>query len=184
MSNTKQFSAWCSQHQMHPSDCFEFHHRELPRLYPVQITKEIQFDAGHRVPNHDSKCRNPHGHRYRVVACAVGRIVQERGAPDEGMLVDFNRLKSFMVERIHDVLDHGFIVYTGDKELWQCFADRPWNIIAFPYIPTAENLARWAYDEVAPLVDGHFRGNMTLERIEVWETPTSMASYPWKVAIR
>src|SRR5262245_56527683 len=81
--------------------------RRVARYY---ISKEVQFDAGHRVPNHDSKCRNPHGHRYRVEAWLTGDLVTTPGAPDEGMLMDFGALKKILMREIHDKLDHGFIV--------------------------------------------------------------------------
>jgi 6-pyruvoyltetrahydropterin/6-carboxytetrahydropterin synthase len=188
--DSHQFSAWCSQHQMHPNDCWYIHNpsalgieeqEEAPVYpYPVLLSKEVQFDAGHRVPNHQSKCRNPHGHRYRVVVYATGKIIQEAGAPDEGMLVDFSDLKKFLVERIHNVLDHGFIIFEKDKELLYALEPLGYNLIIFPYVPTAENIARWVYHELFDLVEGHYRGNMKLERIDVWETPTSLASYPWK----
>jgi 6-pyruvoyl tetrahydropterin synthase/QueD family protein len=121
----------------------------------VTISKEIEFDAGHRIPNHKSKCRNPHGHRYRVVAYCEGQIVTEPGAPDEGMLIDYGDLKSIMISKIHDPLDHGFIVWHDDKDLLDAFMwwdpaalpnpekvvtagmDPVWKIIRFPYIPTA-----------------------------------------------
>lgn len=156
----------------------------------VWINKEIEFDAGHRVPNHESKCRNPHGHRYRVTVHLEGEIVEEEGAPDEGMLMDFSAVKNLLVNLIHDPLDHGFIVYEGDQELLDCFkwydstkvhagpiGGPTWKIIRFPYIPTAENIAIWCWEQLKPAVDDYWRGNLRLFNIDVWETPTSAASY-------
>ena len=144
-----------------------------------KISKEVQFDAGHRVPNHKSKCRNPHGHRYRVVVHCVGHIIEEPGASDEGMLIDFSDLKEMMTSLIHDVLDHGFIVYEHDGVMRTSLGAgaQGWKVIVFPYVPTAENLARWCWDELAIPLEMHYRGNLTLECVEVWETPTSMACY-------
>lgn len=149
------------------------------------MSKEIGFDAGHRVPGHRSKCRHPHGHRYRVIAYCTGDIVEEAGAADEGMLVDFGDLKKWMTELIHDVLDHGFIVYEDDQRMRQMFdfdvavdkGESPFNIIVFPYVPTAENIARWCWEQLLPAVNKHWRGNLELAKVEVWETPTSMATY-------
>jgi 6-pyruvoyltetrahydropterin/6-carboxytetrahydropterin synthase len=156
----------------------------------IIIQKEIEFDAGHRVPNHESKCRNPHGHRYRVVVSLEGEIVEEAGAPDEGMLIDFGNVKTLLVNLVHDPLDHGFIVYEGDQDLLDCFewydptkvkagpiGGAPWKIIRFPYIPTAENLAVWCWEQLEPAVEDYWRGNLRLFDVEVWETPTSSASY-------
>lgn len=158
----------------------------------VVVSKEIQFDAGHRVPNHRSKCRNPHGHRYRVVIECVGAIVEEEGASDQGMLIDFGDLKNLLVNLIHDPLDHGFIVWENDDDLLQAFMwwdpakipsdriagmDPVWKIIKFPYIPTAENIAIWAWNQLEPSMHLYWRGNLTLSSVTVWETPTSSATY-------
>ena len=32
----------------------------------LTITRKLEFDAGHRIPDHTSQCRNLHGHRYTV----------------------------------------------------------------------------------------------------------------------
>ncbi len=150
----------------------------------VRISKEIGIDAGHRVPGHESKCRNPHGHRYRIIVHAEGPIITESGSADEGMLVDFSFLKQILMTRVDGVLDHGFIVYEGDQDMLDCFSGSPasvgWKIVVFPYIPTAENIARWVWDQISPDIIRHSRGNLNLVAVEVWETPTSMAIYEGK----
>lgn len=147
----------------------------------ITISKEIEFDAGHRVPNHKSKCRNPHGHRYRVRVWLRGSIVQTPGASDEGMLQDFSDLKTIMTEVIHDYFDHGFIVYVEDDPLRQMFdngAAADWKIIIFPYIPTAENIAKWIWGAL----EFHYPEEpgtecLRLHLVEVWETPTSRVAF-------
>jgi 6-pyruvoyltetrahydropterin/6-carboxytetrahydropterin synthase len=102
------------------------------------------------------------------------------------MLVDFGLLKDMMTEHIHDVLDHGFIVYEQDfalidtLEFLESIDDMPdkHKTIKFPYIPTAENIARWCFEQLEPCVKSHFRDNLVLDHVEVWETETSAASYP------
>jgi 6-pyruvoyltetrahydropterin/6-carboxytetrahydropterin synthase len=101
------------------------------------------------------------------------------------MLVDFGHLKTILTTEIHDVLDHGFIVYEGDQDLLELFVGGGttqyfkynWKVIIFPYIPTAENLARWCWEQLKFPLDQHFRGNLLLDCIKVWETPTSTATY-------
>jgi 6-pyruvoyltetrahydropterin/6-carboxytetrahydropterin synthase len=141
------------------------------------IRKEVEFDTGHRVPDHKSKCRNPHGHRYRVRATCEGSIVDDAGSSDHGMLVDFGDLKAWLTEHIHDVLDHGFMVYEHDEPMRQALEGHDWRVIVVPFIPTAENLARWCWQQLAPVIDSHWRGNLRLTLIEVWETPTGVATY-------
>jgi 6-pyruvoyltetrahydropterin/6-carboxytetrahydropterin synthase len=150
----------------------------------LEVFKEIEFDAGHRVPNHKSKCRNPHGHRYKVRVGITGQIVTTPGASNEGMLADFGDLKSLMMEKVHDVLDHGFIIYEGDRVMQRMFwhdadptridPEEGFKVIRFPYIPTAENMARWCWDQ---LVFGVLKMGFHLSYVAVWETPTSIATY-------
>lgn len=143
------------------------------------ITKEVEFDAGHRVPSHGSKCRNPHGHRYRLRVTCVGQIVDEPGSPDDGMLVDFGDLKALMTELVHDVLDHGFIVQHTDPlgDVLDEAGRNTWRVIRLPYVPTAENLARWSWDQLAEPIASRFRDGLRLVEVTVWETPTSTATY-------
>lgn len=142
------------------------------------ISKEVEFDLGHRVPEHGSKCRNPHGHRYRLRVTCRGEIVQEAGAADAGMLVDFGDLKGWMTVHVHDVLDHGF-AYRDDDPVGAAiqFVLPDAKLIPLPFIPTAENLARWCWEQLAPLIEDHWRGNLELDLVELWETPTSIATY-------
>lgn len=145
-----------------------------------EVSKEIEFDAGHRVMHHGSKCRNPHGHRYRVRVTCSGDIVDEPGAPDDGMLVDFGDLKNLMTVLVHDELDHSFIYQDGDP-LGTILAappgGEPWKTIRFPYAPTAENLARWCWAQLDEQIAERFRDGLRLVAVTVWETPTSTATY-------
>lgn len=137
------------------------------------VAKEVEFDAGHRVPNHKSKCKNPHGHRYKLQAVVEGPLGDEAGESDEGMVVDFSDLKAILTD-IHDVFDHGFIIYSGDNELWKRLNGAGWKLINVAFVPTAENLARWCYDYVAFHLDWP---DCKLVRVNLWETPTSVATY-------
>lgn len=144
------------------------------------INKAIEFDAGHRVPLHESKCKNPHGHRYRVIAYIEGELITK--GPESGMVRDFSIIKKLLTERVHDVYDHGFIVHNQDTELIRLFMydssgnrlEEPahgWKIVFVSFIPTAECLAKAIYDDLKA------NGLPNLMCIEVWETPTSCAAY-------
>ena len=51
------------------------------------ISREISIDAGHRVTEHTSKCRNLHGHRYTIQAWCSGPLFSE--GEQGGMVLDF-----------------------------------------------------------------------------------------------
>lgn len=139
------------------------------------VSKSVEFDAGHRVPAHDSKCRHPHGHRYRVTAYVSGPVHDARGQADDGMVLDFGVLKQMLTQLVHDRYDHAFLVWEGDQVLLGCFehGGHDWRVVVVPFVPTAECLAKAIFDEL----DGYLPAPLTLEAIDVNETPTSVATY-------
>ena len=162
-------------------------------------SKEIEWDMGHRVPNHDSKCKNPHGHRYRLRATVRGPLVDTFGSSSEGMVIDFGDLKKVMTEKIHDLLDHGTLIFVEDYPMQDAFevehsdvmdmvgtvrfgvmGNRPnpngWQIHLATFIPTAENLAAFCYYYIEEELRKTSPG-LELSRVELWETPTSLASF-------
>jgi len=142
------------------------------------ISKEVEFDAGHRVPTHGSKCRSPHGHRYRVRVSCVGEIIEDTSRPDAGMLVDFGDLKKLMTELVHDPLDHAMVIWENDLILQLAMGeDTSWKTYTFPYIPTAENMARWAWDQLENAINTRFQDDLSLYEVAIWETPTSVAYF-------
>lgn len=140
------------------------------------ISKQIELDMGHRVPNHKSKCKNLHGHRYKIEGGVEGIVNTTSGESDEGMVIDFSDLKDIMTTNIHDVYDHGFMMYEKDifSDYFFKLQQQGQNIHFVPFIPTAENLAKHWYE----LIEEPLRGkNMSLKYLKVWETPTSTAEY-------
>ena len=64
------------------------------------IRRWIETDTGHRVPNHKSKCKHIHGHRYRWEAEIEGDVVTESGVSEEGMLIDFSDISHILTKYI------------------------------------------------------------------------------------
>lgn len=145
----------------------------------TRIRRWIETDTGHRVPNHKSKCRNIHGHRYRWEIELEGEVVSEGGVSDEGMLMDFSDISTILTEHIHDVVDHAFIVYENDAEAIEAlsFMGDGHKTVKVPFIPTAENLAKWAFDKVEPQIRSSYGNNLFIRAFHVRETPKSWASW-------
>jgi 6-pyruvoyltetrahydropterin/6-carboxytetrahydropterin synthase len=170
------------------------------------IEAEVQLDAAHRVPFHASKCKNLHGHRYRVVA-SVGSVQLGEGA-EQGMVLDFGTVKRLMTQFIHDNCDHAIILWNQDYKMlklassgmkedeklkwehdftmavehtpWKCW--RGETAFGMTYImdavPTAENLAKHWYDMLSFRIDDWSKGRVRLLHLDVYETPTFMCRYP------
>ena len=143
------------------------------------IKRSVETDTGHRVPNHKSKCKHLHGHRYRFEAEIEGDVVQQSGVSDEGMLMDFGDISKILMEHVHDVIDHAFVLYQGDEEAkLACDAmGEGHRTVIVPFIPTAENLAKWAFEQVEPHIKSVYGNRLILVAMHCRETPKSIASW-------
>lgn len=143
----------------------------------MEITREIQLDAGHRIPFHKSHCSNVHGHRYRIIATLEGTPVETHAVSDQGMIMDFGDMKRILMERIHAPLDHGFMVWKGDTALRDFLAREKFKVVVFDDVPTAENIAKWCYNQVRDEFKAVYGNTLRLRSITIWETPNSSAVY-------
>jgi len=169
------------------------------------IVKEIGIDAAHRVPLHQSKCKNLHGHRYTIYAELSGDLFTE--GPQTDMVLDYGFMKDLLMTHIDAPCDHGIILsLTDTKFVGMAYDDRlytqgiycDWEkeisravesdgfwsgqtkygktyIIAG--IPTAENLAKHWFDVLEKPFAAATHGQAKLSAITVKETPTSIATY-------
>ena len=120
-----------------------------------EITVEESFAAGHALRGYKGKCENTHGHNYKVVVVLRGPDLDR-----VGLLYDFVELKMRMGEVI-EALDH---VYLNE-------------IPPFTEInPSAENIARYFYDELAKLLPDAPNGS-SLSHVTIYETDTTTATY-------
>lgn len=142
----------------------------------MKITRRLEFDAGHRIPHHASQCRNLHGHRYVIEVTLTGETVGNEGAADEGMVLDFSHIKTLVNQQIVDRWDHAFLVYQADTPVREFLQSLPGHkTVVIPIVPTAENLARIAFDELAPLFAERYQGRLKLSRVRLYETPNCWA---------
>lgn len=152
-----------------------------------QITKKIEIDYGHTLPNHYSFCSQIHGHRGVIEATVEGEISHVSGSSDQGMVMDFGFLKKIMMEQIHAKLDHGFAVWKDDPTISSVEVEsnpipvstkafilsRNSKIVITDEPPTAEYLAKWCFYQILP----HVPPNILLVRVVFYETPNSKAEY-------
>ena len=114
-------------------------------------TKHFEFEAAHRLPGHEGKCQHMHGHTYKVEVTCERASLTESG-PARGMVLDFGTMKEAW-RALDEQLDHKVL-----------------NDIPGLENPTAENLAKYIYGQLFPLLDH-------LVEVKVWETSSSCATY-------
>lgn len=144
----------------------------------MNITKRIEFDAGHRIPSHKSKCRNFHGHRWVLECTLVGPVHPVRGESDDGMILDFSDIKAVMNRCVGDPWDHGFLVWVDDHKALSALAllGDDHRTVILDCIPTSENLAQLAFDILDKEFRVIYRGDaLELERVRLYETPNGWA---------
>lgn len=140
------------------------------------ITRRLEFDAGHRIPNHSSQCRHLHGHRYAIEITLSGPVVATAGAADEGMVMDFSAVKAIAQQHVVEPWDHAFLAWRQDAVVIG-FLDSiaGHKTVLFDAPPTAEHLAQTAFT----LLDQQYRKcygpTLQLERVRLYETPNCWA---------
>lgn len=112
------------------------------------VTKILTFDAAHSLPDHEGKCRNVHGHTYRLEVTVEGPV--RRGGSSDQMVMDFGDLRAELQRLVVEPLDH---CYLNDL---------------FDFAPTAEALAAWAMRTLR-------EAGLPAVRVKLWENPTSYA---------
>lgn len=142
----------------------------------VSITRRLEFDAGHRIPNHGGQCRNIHGHRYRLDLTLSGEVLHRAGASDEGMILDFGDVKALATEHLVSKWDHAFLIHRGDTVLLNFLQTMDGHkTVVLDAIPTVENLAQIAFDVLAPVFKDCFGHQLQLTRLVLFETPNCWA---------
>ncbi len=140
------------------------------------ITRRLEFDAGHRIPDHRSQCRHLHGHRYAIEITLSGGIVEAEGQPNNGMVMDFSEVKRVAKDRLVDAWDHAFLAYRGDADIVRFLESLPGHkTVLLDRVPTAENLARIAFRILDPLYADIYGNHLRLEQVRIYETPNCWA---------
>jgi 6-pyruvoyltetrahydropterin/6-carboxytetrahydropterin synthase len=142
----------------------------------MQITRRLEFDAGHRIPDHKSQCRHLHGHRYALEITLTGQVKNLPGQSDNGMVMDFSEVKMLAKTHVIDVWDHAFLVWREDHAVAGFLATLPHHkTVIMDAVPTAENLARTAFEILDRVYQAAYGNLIRLERIRLFETPNCWA---------
>lgn len=142
----------------------------------MRITRRLEFDAGHRIPDHASQCRHLHGHRYGLEITLSGEVIKADGAPVNGMVMDFADVKAIAKQHVVDVWDHAFLAYRGDTAVVSFLQSMPGHkTVILDVVPTAENLAAEAFRILDPLYRDSYGNHLRLERVRLFETPNCWA---------
>lgn len=142
----------------------------------MRITRRLEFDAGHRIPNHRSQCRHLHGHRYALEVTLSGNVITDDGAEAQGMVMDFSEVKAIAQDRLVNAWDHAFLAWRDDLPVIEFLATLPGHkTVLFDAPPTAEHLALAAFRLLDKAYQDNYGNNLRLERVRIYETPNCWA---------
>jgi len=142
----------------------------------LTITRKLEFDAGHRIPDHNSQCRNLHGHRYTLEITLTGQVVDHDGQADNGMIMDFSDVKALAKDNLVDLWDHAFLVYEKDTKVKEFLESLPnHKTVVLNRVPTVENLAKIAFDILKTVYQDRYSTGLSLSKIKLFETPNCWA---------
>lgn len=131
----------------------------------ITCTRRLEFDAAHRILNHESKCKMLHGHRYALEATFVANHLDNLGR-----VIDFGEIRSILGVWIDDNFDHNTILSIKDKNLGEEIAKTTGQKIFYlDENPTAENIAKFLLNEICPKL---FKDkSVKCVAIKLYETP-------------
>ena len=106
----------------------------------IRITKKFDFETGHALYGYDGKCKNIHGHSYKLFVTVQGTPITDTTHVKYGMVIDFTDLKKIVKEEIVDKFDHAtvFNKNTPHLELATLLSERDHDVILVDYQPTTE----------------------------------------------
>jgi 6-pyruvoyltetrahydropterin/6-carboxytetrahydropterin synthase len=140
----------------------------------IRITKKFSFETGHALYGYDGKCKNVHGHSYKLSVTVIGSPIENRDNVKFG-IIDFTDLKKIVKEEIVDQFDHAtvFNETTPHVELAHELKNRGHHVILVDYQPTSENMVI----DFAQRIIARLPADIKLFALKLQETESSFAEW-------
>lgn len=141
----------------------------------IRITKQFSFETGHALYGYDGKCKNVHGHSYKLSVTVIGTPISDNSNVKYGMVIDFSDLKKIVKEEIVDQFDHAavFNKNTPHVELAAELKNRGHHVILVDYQPTSENMVV----DFAKKIQDRLPNAIQLHSLKLQETESSFAEW-------
>jgi len=141
----------------------------------IRITKQFYFETGHALYGYDGKCRNVHGHSYKLSVTVIGAPSANTNDVKFGMVIDFKDLKKIVKTEIVDKFDHAtvFNKNTPHVELAHELEKRGHSVILVDYQPTSEMMII----DFASKINSKLPENIKLHSLKLQATGTSHAEW-------
>lgn len=141
----------------------------------IRVTKIFNFETAHALYGYDGKCKNTHGHSYKLFVCIKGKPITEPQHVKQGMVMDFGDLKKIVNQKIIDVWDHAILInaLSPHKKLGEQLCAEDHKVVFCNYQPTCENML---YD-IAEKIKYSFPKGVELVYLKLHETENSYGEW-------
>jgi 6-pyruvoyltetrahydropterin/6-carboxytetrahydropterin synthase len=138
----------------------------------IRITKEFKFEMAHALHGYDGLCKNIHGHSYKLCVTVKGEVKNDSGNAKDGMVLDFDILKSIVKPEIINKYDHSLVLNANSPHS-EIDLSAFEKVFFLPYQPTSENLVT----DFALKIKSKLPQEIELYKVVLSETATSFAEW-------
>lgn len=137
----------------------------------VRIVKEFNFEAAHALDGYHGKCKDIHGHSYKLTISVLGTPIQDNEEAECGMVMDFAHLKKIVGDHVLSIFDHYLIL--KDDSRFRASNIPNERIRYVKYQPTCENMLL----EIVQIINTELPERVTLVKATLRETRSSYAEW-------
>ncbi|RLD19815.1 MAG: 6-carboxytetrahydropterin synthase QueD [Bacteroidetes bacterium] len=140
----------------------------------IRLTKTFTFEMAHALFNYDGKCKNIHGHSYKLEVTVIGKPIADDGHASDGLVIDFGDLKKIVNTEVVDIFDHALVMKKDYSEnLIKLLDDNFERMLYVDYQPTCENLI----EDFAGKIKNSLPEEITLHHLVLHETTTAYCEW-------
>lgn len=141
----------------------------------IRITKHFNFEAAHALYGYDGKCKNIHGHSYKLFVTVVGKPINDKNHIKNGMVMDFGDLKKIVNKEIVSKFDHATILNRQSPHLAlaETLKNNAHKIVLVDYQPTSENMLL----DFSERIKDYLPKNVNLHSLKLYETANAYAAW-------
>jgi 6-pyruvoyltetrahydropterin/6-carboxytetrahydropterin synthase len=140
----------------------------------LRLTRVFNFDMAHALLNYPGKCKNIHGHTYKLEVTVQGTPCNNESSPMKGMLIDFSDFKKLIHNDLVSIWDHALMIHQdSDPALLIALKNNYEKIMIVPFQPTTENMIC----EMASIIKKILPSHLQLFSLRLYETENSYAEW-------
>jgi 6-pyruvoyltetrahydropterin/6-carboxytetrahydropterin synthase len=140
----------------------------------LRVTKVFDFETAHALWNYDGKCKNIHGHSYKLTVSISGVVINNQDNVKNGMIMDFGDLKKIVKKNIIEDFDHCLLLNGNSPHKAYNDVENGFSkIMLCDYQPTAENMLI----DMVKRIKNKLPKNITLKYAKLQETDNSFVEW-------